>query len=93
MIYNMLTISIQLILTGAIISTIFHYVFNKNQFNYIIEFVVATFGSFMGIIFEVWIRLNWDFSIYILIVLQFIIPIIISIFFLIILRLTNNPNY
>lgn len=92
MIYNMLTISIQLLFIGFFVSMISHYLFKRNSFPYIVELLVAVFGSFLGMLIEVWVRFVWEFPILVLIIFQFLIPFCISSVFIIILRLTNNPH-
>lgn len=91
MIYNMLTLSTQLLLIGFIVGVIAYFVFPRGRSQvFLLELVLSVLGAFLGTVFEVLLRSSWSLPILYYIVFQFIIPLVVSILTVVIYRLANS---
>lgn len=91
MIYNMLTLSIQLLLIGFLVAVVAYFVFPKGRSQvFLIELGLSILGAFLGTIFEVVIRSFWTLPILYFIVYQFLVPLVGAILFVLVYRLANS---
>ena len=93
MLYNIITISVELFLIGFLTSVIAYYGISKNRSqHYVVELILATLGSFLGTLAEAWIRSFTELPLVFHIFFQFVLPIIGSVVVLFFYRLTKNPE-
>jgi len=91
MIYNMLTLSTQLLLIGFFVGVIAYFLFPKGRSQvFAIELLLSILGAFLGTVFEVLIRSWWTLPILYYLVFQFLIPFVISVVTVVIYRLANS---
>ena len=91
MIYNMMTLTIQLLLIGFFVGVLAYFGFPKGRSQvFLVELSLSILGAFLGTIFEVLIRSWWNLPIIFHLVYQFAIPLVVSIFFVVIYRLANS---
>ncbi len=93
MIYNMLTLSIQLLLCGFLVAVVAYFVFPRRRSQvFAIELLLAILGSFLGTLFEVVIRSLWNLPLIYYQVYQFLVPLAGAAVFVLIYRWANNPR-
>ena len=93
MIYNMLTLSIQLLLCGFLVAVVAYFVFPKRRSQiFAVELLLAILGSFLGTIFEVVIRSIWVLPLLYYQIYQFLVPLSGAACFVLIYRWANNPK-
>ena len=91
MIYNMLTLSIQLLFIGFLVGVAMYFLFPKNRSQvFLVELSLSILGSFLGTIFEVLVRLIWVLPIVYYLIYQFLFPLVLSIVFVVFYRYTNS---
>jgi len=91
MIYNMLTLTVQLLLIGFFVGVVGYYVFPKGRSQlFVVELALAVLGSFLGTIVEVFFRSVWALPPGYYLVYQFLVPIVVAAAFVAIYRLTNS---
>ena len=91
MIYNMLTLSIQLLFIGFLVGVVAYFVFPRNRSQvFLVELVLSILGAFLGTIFEVVIRSLWNLPIVYHLVYQFLVPLVVSVLFVVLYRLANS---
>jgi len=91
MIYNMLTLSTQLLLIGFLVGVTGFYLFPKGRSQvFLVELSLSVLGAFLGTIFEVLIRSYWTLPLTYYLVYQFLVPLVVSILFVVIYRLANG---
>jgi|GEM_PF-4981717 len=90
MIYNMLTISTQLLLIGFLVGVVAYFGFPKGRSQvFLVELILSVLGAFLGTIFEVLIRSWWSLPIIYYVIFQFLVPLVVSIASVVIYRLSN----
>lgn len=93
MIYNMLTLTIQLLLIGFLVGVVAYFVFPKGRSQiFLVELSLAVLGSFLGTIFEVVLRSFWQLPIVYYMVYQFLVPLAVSVICIVIYRVANNTK-
>lgn len=91
MIYNMLTLSIQLLLIGFFVGVVIHQFFPQGRSQiFLVELTLAILGAFLGTVLEVLIRTWWNLPMVYHMVYQFAVPLVVSILTLVIYRLANS---
>jgi hypothetical protein len=91
MIYNMLTISVQLLLIGFFVGVIAYFVFPQGRSRiFIIELGLSILGAFLGTLFEVMIRSLWDLPLIYHMVFQFVVPAATSVAAVVLYRIANS---
>lgn len=91
MIYNMLTLSTQLLLIGFFVGVIAHAFFPQGRSQiFLVELVLSVVGAFLGTAFEVLIRNLWSLPVVYHMVFQFAVPLLVSILTLVIYRVANS---
>lgn len=91
MIYNMFTISAQLLLIGFFVGVVAYYLFPKGRSQVLaIELGLSVLGAFLGTMFEVMIRSLWDLPLIYHIVFQFLVPLVTSVVAVVLYRLANS---
>ena len=91
MIYNMFTLSIQLLLIGFFVGVVAYYLFPRGRSQvFLIELTLSIVGAFLGTVFEVLIRSWWSLPIFYYLVFQFLVPLVISILSVVLYRLSNS---
>lgn len=91
MIYNMLTLSTQLLLIGFFVGVIAHAFFPQGRSQiFLVELVLSVVGAFLGTAFEVLIRSLWSLPVVYHMVFQFAVPLAVSILTLVIYRVANS---
>lgn len=91
MIYNMLTLSTQLLLIGFFVGVIAHAFFPQGRSQiFLVELVLSVVGAFLGTAFEVLIRSLWSLPVVYHMVFQFAVPLSVSILTLVIYRVANS---
>jgi uncharacterized membrane protein YeaQ/YmgE (transglycosylase-associated protein family) len=91
MIYNMLTLSIQLLLIGFLVGVVAYFVFPQGRSQvFLVELTLSVLGAFLGTILEVFIRSAWALPIVYHIIFQFLVPFVVSVAFVVIYRLANG---
>jgi len=91
MIYNMLTISVQLLLIGFFVGVVAYFVFPKGRSQiFLVELGLSVLGAFLGTLFEVMIRSLWDLPVIYYVLFQFLVPASTAIAAVIIYRLANS---
>lgn len=93
MIYNMLTLTVQLLLTGFLVALVFQKLFSARGSRIIyIDLVLAVMGAFLGTLLEVWFRTVFNISPYFGLVLQFVLPLLSSVGLVSVYRLLNQTR-
>ncbi len=93
MIYNMLTLSIQLLLIGFTVGVTAYFGFPKRRSQvFTVELLLSVLGAFLGTIFEVAIRSLWNLPLGYYQVYQFLVPLFVSALFVFLYRLSNNSK-
>lgn len=91
MIYNMLTLSIQLLLIGTFVGVIAYAFIPQGRSQlFVVELFLSILGSFLGTVFEVFIRTFWNLPMVYHLVYQFLVPLAVSVLTLTIFRLSNS---
>ena len=92
MIYNMLTLSIQLLLIGFFVGAAGILFFKKDRPSqtFPLELGLSVLGSFLGTLLEVILRSLFDFPMIVHQVNQFLVPFTTAILVLVLYRLSNN---
>jgi len=91
MIYNMLTLTTQLLLIGFFVGVVAYYLFPKGRSAvFLVELTLAILGAFLGTVFEVLIRTWWNLPIVYHLVYQFLVPLAVSVLAVVIYRLANS---
>ncbi len=91
MIYNMLTLSIQLLLIGFLVAVIAHFIFSRGRSQlFMIELTLSVVGAFMGTLLEVLIRHYWNIPLVFHLFYQFLIPLGVSILVVVVYRIANG---
>lgn len=91
MIYNMLTLTIQLLLIGFFVAVTAYYLFPKGRSQvFLVELALSVLGSFLGTLLEVWIRSTWNLSLVYHMVYQFLVPLAVAVGCVVFYRLTNS---
>jgi len=91
MIYNMLTLSTQLLLIGFLVGVVGYFFFPKGRSQvFLVELVLSVLGAFLGTVFEVLIRSWFNLPIIYYLVFQFLIPLVVSVLTIVIYRLSNG---
>ena len=91
MIYNMLTLSIQLLLTGFFVGVVAYFVFPRGRSRvFLVELTLSVLGAFLGTIFEVMLRSFWNLPLVYYQVYQFLVPLAVSVLFVFLYRLANS---
>lgn len=91
MIYNMLTLSIQLLLIGFFVGVVAYHFFPKGRSQvFLVELSLSILGAFLGTIFEVLIRSYWTLPLGYYLVYQFLVPLLVSVGFVVVYRLANG---
>jgi len=91
MIYNMLTLSTQLLLIGFFVGVTAYYLFPKGRSQlFLVELGLSILGAFLGTIFEVVIRTYWTLPLTYYLVYQFLVPLAVSVAFVVLYRLANS---
>lgn len=91
MIYNMLTLSTQLLLIGFFVGVIAHAFFPQGRSQlFAVELLLSVVGAFLGTAFEVLIRSLWTLPMIYHMVFQFLIPLGVSILTLVVYRVANS---
>jgi uncharacterized membrane protein YeaQ/YmgE (transglycosylase-associated protein family) len=91
MIYNMLTISAQLLLIGFFVGVIAYFLFPKGRSQvFVIELGLSILGAFLGTLFEVMIRSLWDLPLIYHMLSQFLVPLATAIAAVVLYRLANS---
>jgi uncharacterized membrane protein YeaQ/YmgE (transglycosylase-associated protein family) len=93
MIYNMLTLCIQLLLIGFFVGIVAYFFFpnGRSQF-FLVELVLSTLGAFLGTIFEIMIRSIWSLPLGYYQIYQFLVPLLVSAFLVFLYRLANSEK-
>lgn len=91
MIYNMLTLAIQLLLIGFFVGVVAHRFIPQGRSQiFLVELTLAILGAFLGTVLEVGIRNWWSLPMVYHLVFQFLVPLVVSILTLAIYRLANS---
>ena len=91
MIYNMLTLTIQLLLIGFFVGVVAYYVFPRGRSQvFLIELTLSILGAFLGTVFEVLVRSWWSLPIFYYLVFQFLVPLIVSLLSVALYRIANS---
>lgn len=91
MIYNMLTLSIQLLLIGFFVGVTAYFLFPKGRSQlFVVELSLSILGAFLGTIFEVMLRTYWTLPLVYYLVFQFLVPLVVSVGFVVCYRLANS---
>lgn len=91
MIYNMLTLSTQLLLIGVFVGVVAHAFFPQGRSQiFLVELVLAVVGAFLGTVFEVLIRSFWTLPMVYHMVFQFVVPLVVSVLTLVVYRVANS---
>lgn len=91
MIYNMLTLSTQLLLIGFAVGVVAYHFFPMGRSQvFLVELILSILGAFLGTLLEVWIRSTWNLPLVYHLIYQFAIPLAVSILTLVIFRLANS---
>lgn len=91
MIYNMLTITMQLTVIGFAVAVIGYYGFKKSRSRlFLVELFLAFLGSFLGTLLEVLVRQLFNLPLLYYVLFQFLFPLITSILVVTIYRLANS---
>jgi len=91
MIYNMLTLTIQLLLIGFFVGVTAYFIFPKGRSQvFLIELALSVLGAFLGTVFEVLIRSWWNLPMIYHLIFQFLVPLIVSSLTLMIYRISNS---
>lgn len=91
MIYNMLTISVQLLLIGFFVGVVAYFVFPKGRSQlFAVELGLSVLGAFLGTLFEVMIRSLWDLPLIYHVLFQFVVPAATAVAAVVFYRLANS---
>jgi len=91
MIYNMLTLTIQLLLIGFFVGVTAYFLFPKGRSQvFLIELSLSVLGAFLGTVFEVLIRSWWNLPFFYYLVFQFLVPLVVSVLVLLVYRIANS---
>ena len=91
MIYNMLTLSTQLLVIGFFVGVIAYFVFPQGRSQlFLVELTLSVLGAFLGTVFEVLIRSWWSLPIFYYLVFQFLVPFMVSVLTVVLYRLSNS---
>ena len=91
MIYNMLTLAIQLLLIGFFVGVVAYFVFPKGRSQiFLIELALSILGAFLGTVFEVLIRSWWTLPMFYYLIFQFLVPLVVSVLSVVVYRLSNS---
>lgn len=91
MIYNMLTLTIQLLLIGFFVGVVAYYLFPKGRSQlFLIELALSILGAFLGTVFEVLIRSWFVLPIFYYLVFQFLVPLAVSALSVVVYRMANS---
>ena len=91
MIYNMLTLSIQLLLIGFFVAVVAYYLFPKGRSQvFLVELGLSVVGAFLGTVLEVVIRSLWSPPVMYFVAYQFLVPLAVSIASVLVYRLANS---
>lgn len=91
MIYNMLTLTIQLLLIGFAVGVVGHRFFPKGRSRFLpLELVLSVLGAFLGTLLEVMVRSLWSLPIVYHLIFQFALPLVVSVLVLVVYRLANS---
>jgi len=91
MIYNMLTLTTQLLLVGFFVGVVAYFVFPKGRSQvFLVELALSILGAFLGTVFEVLIRSWWSLPMIYYVVFQFLVPLVISVLSVVVYRLSNS---
>lgn len=91
MIYNMLTLSTQLLLIGFFVGVTAYYLFPKGRSQiFLVELSLSILGAFLGTLFEVVVRTYWTLPLTYYLIYQFLAPLVVSIAVVVIYRLANG---
>jgi len=91
MIYNMLTLTIQLLLIGFFVGVVAHRFIPQGRSQiFLVELTLAILGAFLGTVLEALIRSWWSLPMVYHIVFQFLVPFLVSAGTLAVYRLANS---
>jgi len=91
MIYNMLTLTIQLLLVGFFVGVGAYFLFPQGRSQvFLIELTLSILGAFLGTIFEVLIRSWWTLPMIYYVIFQFLVPLVVSVLIVVIYRVSNS---
>ena len=91
MIYNMLTLSIQLLLIGFLVGVVAYFVFPKGRSQiFLVELTLSVLGAFLGTIFEAAFRSWWNLPFVFHLIDQFAVPLVMSALVVFLYRLANS---
>jgi len=91
MIYNMLTLSTQLLLIGFFVGVIAYFVFPQGRSQlFLVELTLSVLGAFLGTVFEVLIRSWWSLPIFYYLGFQFLVPFVVSVLTVVLYRFSNS---
>jgi len=91
MIYNMLTLTTQLLLIGFLVGVVAHRFFPQGRSQiFLVELALSILGAFLGTVLEVLIRSWWHLPMVYHLVYQFLVPLAVSVLTLVLYRLTNS---
>lgn len=91
MIYNMLTLSIQLLFIGFLVAVVLFRLFPQGRSQlFVVELALAILGAFLGTLAEVLVRNILVLPMVYYIVFQFLVPLAVSVVTVVIYRLANN---
>jgi len=92
-IYNMLTISVELLLIGFFVGVITYYLFPRGRSRlFLVELGLSILGAFLGTLFEVMIRSFWDLPLVYHMLFQFLGPMVTSVAAVILYRVANSTR-
>ena len=87
----MLTLSIQLLFIGFFVGVVSYHFFPKGRSQlFFVELSLSILGAFLGTIFEVVLRSSWTIPLVYYLIYQFMVPLVVSIAFVVIYRLANS---
>jgi len=93
MIYNMLTLTIQLLFIGFFVGIVAYFGFPKHRSQVFgIELLLSVLGAFLGTIFEVMIRSLWNLPLIYYQVYQFLVPVMGAASSVFLYRLANSHD-
>ena len=93
MIYNMLTLMVQLMLTGFLVALVFQKFFSEPGSRIIyLDLALAVVGAFLGTLVESSLRAVIEFSLLAGLVAQFVLPLVSSISLVVVYRLLNQTK-
>ena len=87
----MFTLTVQLLLTGFLVAVLFQRFFSSRGSRIIyLDLALSVLGAFLGTMVEVWLRSLWQAPLMAQIILQYVIPVVSSIFCVLVYRLLNR---